>query len=99
MNDFLRDCDLVTLNGRFYTESDNVTVISTIGRSVVDYAIVQADCLNNYSNIQVKTMLNLLEDFPIPTDSSVPDHSLLCYSIVADQLYITMFNSSDYIEP
>jgi len=90
--DFLRDCDLVTLNGRFSTESDNFTVISTTGRSVVDYAIVQADCFNNYSNFQVKTMLDLLEDFSIPIDSSVPDHSLLCWDyglehrIVADQL-------------
>ena len=47
--------------------------ISTLGRSVVDYAIVQADCLNKYANFQVRTMLDLLEEY---SDSSVPDHSL-----------------------
>ncbi len=75
--DFHRDCDIIILNGRFSTESDNCIVISTMGRSVVDYAIVQVDCFKNSSNFQVKTMLDLLEDLSIPTDSSVPDHSLL----------------------
>ena len=29
--DFLRDCDMVTLNGRFVQDKDNFTVLSTLG--------------------------------------------------------------------
>ena len=77
--DFLRDCDMVTLNGRFSPEMDNFTVLSTLGRSVVDYAIVQSGCFSNYCNFKVGTMLNLLDDLNIPIDSSIPDHSLLMW--------------------
>ena len=34
--DFLRDTDMVTLNGRFAQDKDNFTVLSTTGRSFVD---------------------------------------------------------------
>ena len=31
---------MITLNGRFSNDQDNFTVISTVGKSVVDYTIV-----------------------------------------------------------
>ena len=58
---------------------DNFTVLSTLGRSVVDYAIVQSGCFSNYCNFEVGTMLNLLDNLNIPIDSSIPDHSLLMW--------------------
>ena len=48
--------------------------------SVVDYIIVQSNCFGNYSNFEVATMLNVLDELNIPTDSSVPDHSLLLWN-------------------
>ena len=38
---FLRGCNMFTLNGRSSNGKDNFTVISTVGKSVVDYAIVR----------------------------------------------------------
>ena len=60
---------MVTLNGRFSSNKDNFTVISSVGKSVVDYAIVQADHFRNYSSFQVKTVLDILEYYSIPSDS------------------------------
>ena len=76
---------MITLNGRFCTDRDNYTVISTLGKSVVDYAIVQVDCFDKYTDFQVRTVLDLLEEYSIPTDSSMPDHSLLCWDFRLEQ--------------
>ena len=84
--DFLRDCNMVTLNGRFSSDKDNFTVISSVGKSVVDYAIVQADHFQNYSNFQVKTVLEILEYYSIPSDSPMPDHSLVCWECTYPEL-------------
>ena len=84
--DFLRDCNMVTLNGRFSSDKDNFTVISSVGKSVVDYAIVQADHFRNYSNFQVKTVLDILEYYSIPSDSPMPDHSLVCWECTYPEL-------------
>ena len=77
--DFLRDCNMITLNGRSTNGKDNFTVISTVGKSVVDYTIVQAEQFHNYSEFELKTVLDVLESFSIPSDSPMPDHSLVCW--------------------
>ena len=84
--DFLRDCDMVTLNGRLSRDMDNFTVLSTLGRSVVDYILVQSNCFGNYSNFEVATMLDVLDELNIPTDSSVPDHSLLLWNYISKDI-------------
>ena len=70
---------LHTLNGRSSNGKANFTVISTVGKSVVDYVIVQAEQFHNYSEFEVKTVLDVLENFSIPSDSPMPDHSLVCW--------------------
>ena len=42
-NDFLNDCNLCVLNGRFRQECDNYTCISWKGQSMVDYVMVPCD--------------------------------------------------------
>ena len=85
--DFLRDCNMITLNGRFSNDKDNFTVISTVGKSVVDYA-VQAEQFHNYSEFEVKTVLDVLEIFSIPSDSPMPDHSLVCWEYTYTDLLL-----------
>ena len=41
--DFLKDTKLCILNGRFGSDNDNYTYISTRGKSIVDYMIVPHD--------------------------------------------------------
>ena len=60
--DFLQDCDMVTLNGSFSQDMDNFTVLSTLGKSVVDYVIVQSNCFEKYSRFKVATMLDTLDE-------------------------------------
>ena len=83
---FLIDCNMITLNGRSCNDNDNFTVISTTGKSVVDYALVQVEQFQTFSNFEVKTVLDVLESFSIPTDSSMPDHSLICWDYICHEL-------------
>ena len=84
--DFLIDCNMITLNGRFCKDEDNFTVISTTGKSVVDYALIQIEQFQKFANFEVKTVLDVLESFSIPTDSSMPDHSLICWEYICPEL-------------
>ena len=43
--DFLIDCNMITLNGQFSNDEDNLTVISTTEKSIVDYDFVK-QCQN-----------------------------------------------------
>ena len=86
--DFLRDCNMITLNGRFSNGKDNFTIISTVGKSVVDYAIVQAEQFYNYSEFEVRTVLDVLENVSIPSDSLMPDHSLVCWEYTYTDLLL-----------
>ena len=76
---------MVTLNGRFSQDVDNFTVLSTLGKSVVDYVIVQSNCFEKYNHFKVATMLDALDELNIPTNSSVPDHSLLLWEYTTDK--------------
>ena len=82
--DFLQDCSMITLNGRFEQDKDNFTVLSTIGKSVVDYVIVQSDHFVEHREFQVRPILDLADYFAIPTDSSMPDHSLISWKYSCD---------------
>ena len=86
--DFLRDCNMITLNGRFPNDKDNCTVISTVEKSVVDSTIVQAEQFHNYSEFEVKTVLDLLENFSIPSDSPMLDHPLVCWEYTYTDLLL-----------
>ena len=77
--DFLKDCGMITLNGRFLNEEDNFTVLSPLGKSVVDYVLVQSDCFIQFREFRVRPVLDLIDYYSIPTDSSMPDHSLLTW--------------------
>ena len=54
----------------------------------MDYTIVQADQFHNYSQFEVKTVLNILENFSIPSDSPMPDHSLVCWEYMYTDLLL-----------
>ena len=45
----------------------------------MDYTILQTEQFHNYSEFEVKTVLGVLEIFSIPSDSPMPDHSLVCW--------------------
>ena len=52
--DFLKDTKCCVLNGRGDSSKDNITFLSPIGRSVVDYAVTPHSELNSFSNFTVK---------------------------------------------
>ena len=43
---------MVTLNGRFSQDMDNFTVLSTLGKSVVDYVIVNSTVSENITTLR-----------------------------------------------
>ena len=63
--------------GDFSQDMDNFTMLFTLGKSVVDYVIVQSNCFDKYNHFKVATMLDTLDELNIPTDSSILEHSLL----------------------
>lgn len=70
---------MVTLNGGLSQDIDNFTVFSTLGKSAVDSVVVQSNCFRKSNHFKVATILDSLDELGIPTDSSVPDHSLLVW--------------------
>ena len=50
------------------------------------YALVQVEQFQKFVNFEVKTVLDVLESFPIPTDSSMSDHSLICWEYMCPEL-------------
>lgn len=52
---------MITLNGRFKQDQDNFTVHSTIGKSVVDYVIVQSDYFVEHSEFHMRLILDLVD--------------------------------------
>ena len=62
-------------------------MLSTLGKSVVDYVNqVQSYCFGKYNHFKVATMLDTLDELNIPTNSSVPDHSLLLWEYRTDHI-------------
>ena len=79
--DFMIECDLCMLNGRFGENSNKFTCISARGASVVDYTLVPIRNFHSFTDFSVHYMTDLIIDLKIPTDGKISDHSLLkwCY--------------------
>ena len=81
---FLMDLSNCLSNGRHNIGYD-FTYISTRGRSVVDYCIVQHDQITHFSQMNVMTMYDLLQQTVLAgvtnPSQSVSNHSLLCWQI------------------
>ena len=79
--DFLKDCKLCILNGRYDPEFDNFTCITNRGKSVVDYFFCSHKTLDTCSNFQVFTCKELANKYNlfhlIGNRSKLPDHSLI----------------------
>jgi len=71
--DVMKSLELGTLNGR---GKDNFTYISSLGRSVVDYCIVELEDYNKFSHFTVTTMQELMEELDYQASRHIPDHSL-----------------------
>ena len=75
-------------NGRSDPKYNNFTSISTLGRAVVDYMyiyiIVPPSTLAYFSNFEVHTVLDLVEELNLPYNSNAPDHSLLTWKYLID---------------
>ena len=80
--EFLVDCNLCMLNGR--KGSHDFTNISCKGKSVVDYVIIPHEQLNNIIDFKVHTMSSLISDLNLYGFMSVPDHSLLEFTIYSN---------------
>ena len=77
------------LNGRYDCILNNFTSVSTKGSSVMDYYVVPHESLSRFLNFKVSSTLDLINDTPglcQIASSGIPDHSLLTWNIVADDL-------------
>ena len=93
--DFLRDSNMIVLNGRGKKEKDDFTVLSTIGKSVVDYVIIQAEHFTKYNSFEVTPVIDILERFDILPDSSMPaDQSLVSWQCKVPQHKVTNTTST-----
>ena len=54
--DFFIDCNMITLNARFCNDKNTLTVISTSGKSVVDYVLVQVEQFQKFVRFDLKTV-------------------------------------------
>ncbi len=82
---FLKDCKLCVLNGRFDPAKDNFTYVSTRGKSVVDYFFCSHKTFEICSDFEVKTCTELANEYNLSNlighKSKLPDHSLIKVSI------------------
>ena len=78
---FLKDCKMCVVNGRFDPTYDNFTYITNRGKSVVDYFFCAHKMLENCLDFRVVTCKDLANQynlFPlIGNRSKLPDHSLI----------------------
>ena len=79
--DFLKESKCCILNGRVCNDRDNYTFMSHLGKSVVDYIVVNHELLPNCKFFEVMTMNDCVERFDllelVNDTSKLPDHSLL----------------------
>ena len=62
----------------------------TTGKSIMDYTLVQVEQFHKFFNFEVKTVIDVLESFSIPTYSSMPDHSLTCWDYIRPEIPLNM---------
>ena len=78
--DFLTDCNLCMLNGRFkYNDFTH--------KSVVDYAVVPHEQLSLYEEFKVHTMSDLINSMGLVGHDKVPDHSVIEFNLKFKTLY------------
>ena len=82
--EFLRDVGMVILNGRGSSTNDSFTFIGTNGSSVVDYCLIPIEQWHLFGPFSVISSLDVSHRFHIPVDCSLPDHSILLWSIKFD---------------
>ncbi|VDH96384.1 Hypothetical predicted protein [Mytilus galloprovincialis] len=87
--DFLINSNCCILNGR-NTKRNNYTYVSTRGSSVVDYCIVPYENVCRFTDFEVSTMSELMQNYNLfdSVDQCVskPDHSLLAWNMCLDKL-------------
>ena len=88
--EFLNDSKMCVLNGRFDKVSDNITSISTKGRSVVDFICTPQDTFEQCQSFRVLTVPSLIEKYSlhelIGNRCRPPDHSILLCDIRVQKL-------------
>ena len=83
--DFLRSTEMCVVNGR--KGRDAFTCVSGRGGSVVDYCVVEAEELDMIENFRITTMSEAVEEMRLAGMAMrVPDHSLLQWDIVLENL-------------
>ena len=82
--EFLRDVGMVILNGRGSSTNDSFTFIGTNGSSVVDYCLIPIEQWHLFGPFSVISPLDVSHRFHIPVDCSLPDHSILLWSVKFD---------------
>ena len=75
---------IVVLNGRGPSSNDSFTYIGTNGSSVVDYCLVPIEQWHVFRHFSVLPPLEVSHRFQISVDCSLPDHSILLWSIKLD---------------
>ena len=82
--DFLIDAKCCVVNGRGDTQCDNFTsILSSKGRSVVDYILAPYSQLNDITDFKVITMTECIDVYSVPMSAraKLPDHSLVTCTV------------------
>lgn len=81
MLEFMIEAKLCTLNGRFNSDDDNYTSISTKGKAIVDYICVPHDVLQTIKTFEVLNINSVVNSGQlhglIGQRARLPDHSVL----------------------
>ena len=75
--EFLIDCDLCMLNGRFGENSNKYTCVSTKGASVVDNVFVSTKHFKMFENFNIDYVSDLISQNQIDVEKFLSDHSVL----------------------
>ena len=90
--EFLIDCDLCMLNGRFGENSNKYTRVSTKGASVVDYVFVSTKHFKMFENFNIDYVSDLISQNQIDVEKFPSDHSVLSGSFCLQASHNTIPN-------
>jgi len=99
--EFLINCNMCMLNGRFSTDHDNFTSVSSKGASVVDYCVVPHSDLYLCQNFKVLPVTNLINAIPGLNQcatSGLPDHNMITWNISTGELNMDNIETCNSIE-
>ena len=77
LTEFMIECDLCMLNGRFGDNSNRFKCVSTKGASVVDYTLVPTRNFHSFTDFSIHYMTDEIINLREPLDRMISDHSLL----------------------